>query len=67
MDDAGDGGGEPQLKHDPEKWYPVSHLREAPAQSPCWLDASAREGRSDQIMLKDYVWRLLLRQIARSD
>jgi hypothetical protein len=34
--------------HDPEKWEPVSRLREAQARSFNWLDASAGEGRSEK-------------------
>jgi len=47
-------------KHDPEKacpgldpgWKPVSRLREAQASVVVSLDASAGEGRSEKIMLK---------------
>jgi hypothetical protein len=38
------------LAHDPEKWVPVSRLREAVAPFVVWLDASAGEGRSEKIM-----------------
>jgi hypothetical protein len=41
-----------QLKHDPEKWVPVSRLREAPASVRRSFDASAGEGKSEKIMLK---------------
>jgi hypothetical protein len=34
------------LEHFPEKWSPVSRLREALARLVIWLDASAGEGRS---------------------
>jgi hypothetical protein len=34
------------LEHFPEKWIPVSRLREALAWPVTWLDASAGEGRS---------------------
>jgi hypothetical protein len=42
------------LEHDPEKWIPVSRLREAHRQSRLFFrqDASAGEGRSEEIMLK---------------
>jgi hypothetical protein len=36
------------LAHDPEKWEPVSRLREAPAGSFIWLGASAGGGRSEK-------------------
>ena len=39
-------------EHDPEKWIPVSRLREAPAMTLRWVEASAGEGRSEKIMLK---------------
>jgi hypothetical protein len=39
-------------EHDPEKWVPVSRLREALARFPVLLDASAGEGRSEKVMLK---------------
>jgi hypothetical protein len=35
------------LERDPEKWAPVSRLREA---------ASAGEGKSEKIMLKRKIW-----------
>jgi hypothetical protein len=38
------------VAHDPEKWKPVSRLREALAWSDLWINASAGEGRSDKIM-----------------
>jgi hypothetical protein len=38
------------LAHDPEKWVPVSRLREALARLVIGLDASAGEGRSKKIM-----------------
>jgi hypothetical protein len=38
------------LAHGPEKWVPVSRLREAVAPFVVWLDASAGEGRSEKIM-----------------
>jgi hypothetical protein len=38
------------LEHDPEKWVPVSRLREALARLIVWLDAPAGEGRSEKIM-----------------
>jgi hypothetical protein len=40
------------LKHDPEKWKPISRLREAPPTFVVPFDASAGEGRSEKIMLK---------------
>jgi hypothetical protein len=40
------------LEHDPEKWIPVSRLREAQARFVVSFDASAGEGRSEKIMLK---------------
>jgi hypothetical protein len=40
------------LEHDPEKWVPVSRLREAMEPLMIWLDASAGEGRSEKIMLQ---------------
>jgi hypothetical protein len=40
------------LAHDPEKWEPVSRLREARVRSFTWLDASAGGGRSEKIMRK---------------
>jgi hypothetical protein len=40
------------LKHDPEKWVPVSRLREAMMAASRWFDASAGGRRSDKIMLK---------------
>jgi hypothetical protein len=41
------------IEHDPEKWKPVSRLREALATvSHFRLNASAGEGRSEKIMLK---------------
>jgi hypothetical protein len=43
----------PPIEHDPEKWAPVSRLREAFAQFVAWLDASAGEGRSEKIMLHE--------------
>src|SRR5580704_2267803 len=46
-----DGADRPRHKpveHDPEKWVPVSRLREALARFVLWLDASAGEGRSDK-------------------
>jgi hypothetical protein len=39
------------LEHNPEKWIPVSRLREALAEHNNWVDASAGEGRSEKIML----------------
>jgi hypothetical protein len=36
------------LAHDPEKWEPVSRLREAWARLFIWLDASAGGGRSEK-------------------
>ena len=41
------------LEHDPEKWIPVSRLREALIQFVVSLDASAGEGRSEKIMLQE--------------
>src|SRR5437762_2261217 len=41
-----------QLKHDPEKWEPVSRLREALITVCISSDASAGEGKSEKIMLK---------------
>jgi hypothetical protein len=41
------------LEHDPEKWVPVSRLREALAPSVVELDASAGEARSEKIMLQE--------------
>jgi hypothetical protein len=41
-----------QLKHDPEKWMPVSRLREASATFFVPAGASAGEARSGKIMLK---------------
>jgi hypothetical protein len=38
--------------HDPEKWPPVSRLREAMIIVCSSVDASAGEGRSDKIMVK---------------
>ena len=38
-------------EHDPEKWEPVSRLREALGTFVIRLDASAGEGRSEKIML----------------
>jgi hypothetical protein len=43
------------LEHDPEKWVPVSRLREALIQFVVSLDASAGEGRSEKIMLQQEV------------
>jgi hypothetical protein len=40
-------------EHDPEKWAPVSRLREALARLVIWLDASAGEGRSEKITLQE--------------
>jgi hypothetical protein len=40
------------LEDDPEKWTPVSRLREAWAMLIDWPDASAGEGRSEEIMLQ---------------
>jgi hypothetical protein len=40
------------IEHDPEKWIPVSRLREAPAIVCRFIHASAGEGRSGEIMLK---------------
>jgi hypothetical protein len=42
------------IEHDPEKWVPVSRLREALAWFGIWLGASAGEGRSEKIMLQQY-------------
>jgi hypothetical protein len=39
------------LEHDPEKWVPVSRLREALARFDIRFDAPAGEGRSEKIML----------------
>jgi hypothetical protein len=39
-------------KHDPEKWEPVSRLREAFSNHLHFVDASAGEGRSEKIMLE---------------
>jgi hypothetical protein len=33
------------LEHDPEKWKPVSRLREALVRVVIWFDASAGEGQ----------------------
>jgi hypothetical protein len=41
------------LEHDPEKWVPVSRLREALVGFIVWLGASAGEGRSEKIMLRE--------------
>jgi hypothetical protein len=41
------------VRNDPEKWDPVSHLREAQATACLSSDASAGEARSDKIMRKD--------------
>jgi hypothetical protein len=43
------------VEHDPEKWNPVSRLREAVAKLCGWLDASAGEGRSQKITLNQIV------------
>jgi hypothetical protein len=40
------------FKHDPEKWTPVSRLREAFGAVSPFAGASAGEARSDKIMLK---------------
>jgi hypothetical protein len=40
------------LEHDPEKWKPVSRLREATLTAFGRGYASAGEGRSDKIMLQ---------------
>jgi hypothetical protein len=40
------------FEHDPEKWEPVSRLREALIRFFVSLDASAGEGRSEKIMLQ---------------
>jgi hypothetical protein len=45
------------IEHDPEKWTPVSRLREAVARPNSWVDASAGEGRSEKIMLQNKVER----------
>jgi hypothetical protein len=45
-------GGLQALKHDPEKWKPVSRLREARYRLVVSFDASAGEGRSEKIMLE---------------
>jgi hypothetical protein len=45
-------GRDQRLEHDPEKWKPVSRLREAQAPACHSFDASAGEGRSEKIMLK---------------
>jgi hypothetical protein len=42
-----------QAQHDPEKWEPVSRLREAQPARVLSFEASAGEGRSDNIMLKE--------------
>jgi hypothetical protein len=42
---------ERQLEHDPEKWKPVSRLREALSNHALLFDASAGESRSEKIML----------------
>jgi hypothetical protein len=42
------------IEYDPEKWVPVSRLREALAWFGIWLGASAGEGRSEKIMLQQY-------------
>jgi hypothetical protein len=39
--------------HDPEKWEPVSRLREALLRLFVLLDASAGEGRSEKIMRQE--------------
>jgi hypothetical protein len=44
-----------ELEHDPEKWHPVSRLREAPPNLCPPFDASAGEGRSEKIMLKQKI------------
>jgi hypothetical protein len=49
---ATEGAALPASEHDPEKWVPVSGLREALARLVVWLDASAGEGRSEKIMLQ---------------
>jgi hypothetical protein len=41
--------------HDPEKWEPVSRLREAMIIVRSSFDASAGEGRSDKIMRKQNI------------
>jgi hypothetical protein len=38
--------------HDPEKWKPVSRLREARVMMILSINAPAAEGRSDKIMPK---------------
>jgi hypothetical protein len=43
------------LAHDPEKWVPVSRLREALGRSSFWLEASAGEARSEKIMRQQEV------------
>jgi hypothetical protein len=43
------------LAHDPEKWAPVSRLREALSRFVVSLDASAGEGRSEKIMRQQEV------------
>jgi hypothetical protein len=51
-------------EHDPEKWTPVSRLREAPASVRRSFDASAGDGRSEKIMLSQKAkakWRLNVR------
>jgi hypothetical protein len=42
-----------RLEHDAEKWIPVSRLREALSTARPSFDASAGEGRSEKIMLKE--------------
>jgi hypothetical protein len=49
--------------HDPEKWEPVSRLREALQRLARALDASAGEGRSEKIMRKQNYWRALVIQL----
>jgi hypothetical protein len=39
-------------EHDAEKWGPVSRLRKALARLVVWLEASAGEARSENIMLQ---------------
>jgi hypothetical protein len=52
-----------KLLHDPEKWEPVSRLREALQRLARALDASAGEGRSEKIMRKQNYWRALVIQL----
>jgi hypothetical protein len=42
-----------EIAHDPEKWIPVSRLREALAKPSREIEASAGEGRSGKIMRHD--------------